>query len=79
MRTTASKRESSAAANRLLLLTLLAILVVICVFVSLAALVGWVGTYLLPVVVLLGMGVGVVFLLIQVVKRLPGGHDLLLR
>jgi fumarate reductase subunit C len=76
MRTTASKREGSVAANRRLLLTLLAILVVICVFVGLAAVVGWVSTYLLPVVVILGVGVGLVLLLMQTVKRLSRGHDI---
>jgi hypothetical protein len=44
--------------------------------VVLAAAVGWVGTYLVPLAVLLVMGVVVLWLLVQLVKRLPGGHDI---
>jgi hypothetical protein len=76
MRTTASKRASGVAANRRLLLTLLAILAAICVFIGLAAVVGWVGTYVFPVVVLISVGIGIFLLLARVVKRLPGGHDI---
>jgi fatty acid desaturase len=57
-------------------LTLLAILAVVCALVVLAAAVGWVGTYLVPLAVLLVMGVVVLWLLVQLVKRLPGGHDI---
>jgi hypothetical protein len=76
MRTTASKRASGMAANRRLLLTLLAILAAICVFIGLAAVVGWVGTYVFPVVVLISVGIGIFLLLARVVKRLPGGYDI---
>jgi hypothetical protein len=76
MRTTASKRESGVAANRRLLLTLLAILAAICVFMGLAAVVGWVGTYVFPVVLLISVGIGTFLLLTLVVKRLPRGHDI---
>lgn len=57
-------------------LTLLAILAVVFALVVLAAAVGWVGTYLVPLAVLLVMGVVVLWLLVQLVKRLPGGHDI---
>jgi hypothetical protein len=40
-----------------------------------AAVVGWVG-YLIPVAVLLGAGLVVLWLLVQLVNRLPGGHDI---
>jgi fatty acid desaturase len=76
MRTTASKRESGVAANRRLLLTLLVILAAICVFMGLAAVVGWVGTYVFPVVLLISVGIGTFLLLTLVVKRLPRGHDI---
>jgi hypothetical protein len=67
MRTTASKRESGVAANRRLLLTLLVILAAIC---------GWVGTFVFPVVLLISVGIGTFLLLTLVVKRLPRGHDI---
>ena len=38
--------------------------------------IGWVGTNLIPLAMLLGMGVVVLWLLVQLVKRLPGGRDL---
>ena len=57
-------------------LALLAILLVVgFAFARVAAVVGWVG-YLIPLAVLLGAGLVVLWLLVQLVKRLPGGHDI---
>jgi hypothetical protein len=57
-------------------LALLAILLVVgFAFARVAAVVGWVG-YLIPLAVLLGAGLVVLWLLVQLVKRLPGAHDI---
>jgi hypothetical protein len=56
-------------------LALLSILVVGFALAIVAAVVGWVG-YLIPIAVLLGAGLVVLWLLVQLVKRLPGGHDI---
>jgi fatty acid desaturase len=69
-------RANRRTVSRRRFLTLLAILAVVCALVVLAAAVGWVGTYLVPLAVLLVMGVVVLWLLVQLVKRLPGGHDI---
>jgi hypothetical protein len=58
-----------------LLLALLMIVTVVLVLV-LASMVNGVGYYLISVAVLLGMGIGVGLLLVRVVKRFPGGHDI---
>ena len=69
-------RANRGPVSRRRFLTLLAILAVVFALVVLAAAVGWVGTYLVPLAVLLVMGVVVLWLLVQLVKRLPGGHDI---
>ena len=56
-------------------LALLVILVVGFALAIVAAVVGWVG-YLIPMAVLLGAGLVVLWVLVQLVKRLPGGHDI---
>jgi hypothetical protein len=62
--------------NRHRLLALLMILTVVLVLVVLASMVKGMGYYLISLAVLLGIGVGVVLLLVRVVKRLPGGHEI---
>ena len=69
-------RANRGPVSRRRLLTLLAILAVVFALVVLASAVGWVGTYLVPLAVLLVMGVVVLWLLVQLVKRLTGGHDI---
>jgi hypothetical protein len=59
-----------------LLLALLMILTVVLVLVVLGSMVNGVGYYLIALAVLLGIGVGVFLLLVRVVERLPGGHDI---
>jgi hypothetical protein len=62
--------------NRHRLLALLMIVTVVLGAVALAFIVNGVGYYLISLAVLLGLGVGVFLLLVRVVKRLPGGHDI---
>jgi hypothetical protein len=62
--------------NRHRLLALLMIVTVVFVSVVVASMVNGVGYYLISLAVLLGMGVGIFLLLVRVVKRLPGGHDI---
>jgi hypothetical protein len=57
-------------------LALLMIVTVVLGAVALAFIVNGVGYYLISLAVLLGLGVGVFLLLVRVVKRLPGGHDI---
>jgi hypothetical protein len=62
--------------NRHRVLALLMIVTVVLVSVVLASMVNGVGYYLISLAVLLGLGVAVFLLLVRVVKRLPGGHDI---
>jgi hypothetical protein len=59
-----------------LLLALLMILTVVLALVVLASMVNGVGYYLISLAALLGIGVGVGLLVVRVVKRLPGAHDI---
>jgi hypothetical protein len=69
------RRANRRPVSRRRLLTLLAKLAVVFALVVLAAVMGWVGTNLIPLAVLLGMGVVVLWLLVQLVKGLPRGRD----
>ncbi len=68
-RRTVSERENGAATERRSLPMLLAVLAVV-LFVVLAAVVGWVGTYLVPVVVIIGAVVVSFGLLVWVAGKL---------
>ena len=68
------RRATRRPVSRRRLLTLLAILAVVVALVVLAAVMGWVGTNLILLAVLLGMGVVVLWLLVQLVKGLPRGR-----
>ena len=68
--------ENRALVNRRGLLVLLMILAGVIALTILAAMVGWVNTYVVPLAVLLVVGLVVVWLLVQLVKRLPGAHDI---
>ena len=69
------RRANRRPVSRRRLLRLLAILAVVVALVVLAAVMGWVGTNLILLAVLLGMGVVVLWLLVHLVKRLPRGRD----
>src|SRR5215204_2692518 len=71
-RGSAMSRPNNHPISRRRWLVLLAILVVGFALAIVAAVVGWVG-YLIPMAVLLGAGLVV---LLQLVKRVPGGHDI---
>ena len=70
------RNENRALVNRRSLLALLMILAGVIALTILATVVGWFNTYVVPLVVLLGVGVVVLWLLVQLVKKLPGGHDI---
>lgn len=65
------RQEKRASGNRRRLLALLTILAVMIVLMVLAAVVGWVGAYLLPVAVILGVVIAAVALLMWALDRLP--------
>lgn len=71
-------RPNSHPISRRRWLALLAILVVGFALAIVAAVVGWVG-YLIPIAVLLGAGLVVLWLLVQLVKRLKGQRCVKLR
>jgi cytochrome c biogenesis protein CcdA len=65
-------RENTPSVTRRTLLRLLVLLVGICVLVALAGLVvGWVGTYLVPVVVIVAVIIYILALGLWVVERWP--------
>ena len=68
--------ENRALVNRRSLLALLMILAGVIALTILATVAGWFSTYVVPLVVLLGVGMVVLWLLVQLVKKLPGGHDI---
>jgi hypothetical protein len=70
------RNENRALVNRRSLLALLMILAGIIALTILAAVVGWFSTYVVPLAMLLVVGVVVLWLLVQLVKKLPGGHDI---
>jgi len=74
-RGSAMSRPNSHLISRRRWLALLAIVVVGFALAIVAAVGGWVG-YLIPMAVLLGAGLVVLWVLVQLVKRLPGGHDI---
>jgi fatty acid desaturase len=65
------RHENRARVNRRRLLALLAIPAVVIILMALAAVVGWVGAYLIPVVVILGVIIAAVALLMWALDRLP--------
>ena len=75
----ATRHENVTLANRRPLAALFAILAVLIGFVGLAAIVvvglesfgHWIGTYLIPVVVIVGVVIAALALLVWAVKRLP--------
>ena len=69
-RRTASGRGNGLAARRRSLLMLSAVLGLVLLFLGLASLVGWVGTYLFPVVVVVGVVVFSFALLVWVAGKL---------
>jgi amino acid permease len=70
------RNEIRALVNRRSLLTLLMILAGVIALTILATGVGWFSTYVIPLAVLLVVAVVVLWLLIQLVKELPGGNDI---
>jgi len=74
-RDSAMSRPNNHPISRRRWLALLAILVVGFALAIVAAVVRWVG-YLIPMAVLLGAGLVVLWVLVQLVKRLPGGDDI---
>ena len=68
--------ENTPSVTRRSLLRLLVLLVGICVFVGLVGIVvGWVGTYIFPVVVIVAVIIYIVALGLGVAERWPGSSD----
>ena len=68
--------ENTPSVTRRSLLRLLVLLVGICVFVGLVGIVvGWVGTYIVPVVVIAAVIIYIVALGLGVAERWPGSSD----
>ena len=70
MRRTLSTRESATAAKRRRLVRFSVILTVVCLLLSLAVFVSGLGTYLFPVMVILGVVAGSFALLVWVASQL---------
>jgi Na+/melibiose symporter-like transporter len=70
------RNENRALLNRRSLLALLMILAGAIALTILATVVGWFSTYVVPLAVLLVAAVVVLWLLVQLIKKLPGGHDI---
>ena len=71
------RNENRALVNRRSLLALLMILAgVIALTILATVVVGWFSTYVVPLAVLLVVAVVVLWLLMQLVKELPKGHDI---
>jgi Flp pilus assembly protein TadB len=70
------RNENRALGNRRSLLALWMILAGVIALTILATVVGWFSTYVVPLAVLLGAGVVVLWLLVQLAKKLPGGYDI---
>jgi membrane glycosyltransferase len=70
------RNENRALVNRRSLLALLMILAGVIALTILATVVGWFSTYMVPLAVLLVAAVVMLWLLVQLAKKLPGGHDI---
>jgi fatty acid desaturase len=71
------RNENRALVNRRSLLALLMILAgVIALTILATVVVGWFSTYVVPLAVLLVVAAVVLWLLMQLVKELPKGHDI---